>query len=48
VNSLGQQRLAVMFHRILMRDGYSASLDRFHGLSRSVRPVSATRLMITT
>jgi type IV secretion system protein VirB10 len=34
VNSLGQQRLAVMFHRIIMPDGYSASLDQFHGLSQ--------------
>jgi type IV secretion system protein VirB10 len=34
VNSLGQQRLAVMFHRVIMPDGYSASLDQFHGLSQ--------------
>jgi type IV secretion system protein VirB10 len=34
VNGLGQQRLAVMFHRIIMPDGYSASLDQFHGLSQ--------------
>jgi type IV secretion system protein VirB10 len=34
VNSLGQQRLAVVFHRIVMPDGYSASLDQFHGLSQ--------------
>jgi type IV secretion system protein VirB10 len=34
VNSLGQQRLAVMFHRAIMPDGYSASLDQFHGLSQ--------------
>jgi type IV secretory pathway VirB10-like protein len=34
VNSFGQQRLAVAFHRIIMPDGYSASLDQFHGLSQ--------------
>jgi type IV secretion system protein TrbI len=34
VNSFGQQRLAVVFHRIIMPDGYSASLDQFHGLSQ--------------
>jgi type IV secretion system protein VirB10 len=34
VNSLGQQRLAVMFHRVIMPDGYSVSLDQFHGLSQ--------------
>lgn len=34
VNSLGQQRLAVVFHRIVMPDGYSASLDQFQGLSQ--------------
>jgi type IV secretory pathway VirB10-like protein len=34
VNSLGQQRLAVLFHRIIMPDGYSASLDRFQGLNQ--------------
>ena len=34
VNSLGQQRLAVVFHRIAMPDGYSASLDQFQGLSQ--------------
>jgi type IV secretory pathway VirB10-like protein len=34
VNSFGQQRLAVVFHRIIMPDGYSASLDQFHGVSQ--------------
>jgi type IV secretion system protein VirB10 len=34
VNSLGQQRLAVMFHRLVMPDGYSISLDQFHGLNQ--------------
>jgi len=33
-DSLGQQRLAVVFHRIVMPDGYSASLDQFKGLSQ--------------
>ena len=32
VASFGQQRLAVVFHRIIMPDGYSVSLDQFHGL----------------
>lgn len=34
VANFGQQRLAVMFHRLLMPDGYSASLDQFQGLSQ--------------
>ena len=34
VNSLGQQRLAVSFHRLIMPDGYSISLDQFHGLNQ--------------
>jgi type IV secretion system protein VirB10 len=34
VESLGQSRLAVSFHRLLMPDGYSASLDRFPGLNQ--------------
>ena len=29
-----QQRLAVAFHRLIMPDGYSASLDQFKGLSQ--------------
>src|SRR5580658_840420 len=33
-NALGQQRLAVFFHRVIMPDGYSASLDQFKGLSQ--------------
>lgn len=33
-DSFGQQRLAVVFHRIIMPDGYSASLDQFKGLSQ--------------
>ena len=34
VNSLGQQRLAVTFHRLIMPDGYSVSLDQFRGLNQ--------------
>jgi type IV secretion system protein TrbI len=34
VNSFGQQRLAVMFHRLIMPDGYSLSLDQFQGLNQ--------------
>jgi type IV secretion system protein TrbI len=35
VAGLGQKRLAVTFHRMLMPDGYSVDLDQFHGLDRS-------------
>jgi type IV secretion system protein VirB10 len=31
--ALGQNRLAVAFHRLIMPDGYSVDLDRFAGLS---------------
>jgi type IV secretory pathway VirB10-like protein len=34
VQSLGQTRLAVSFHRLVMPDGYSASLDHFQGLNQ--------------
>ena len=34
VESLGQNRLAVSFHRLLMPDGYSVSLDHFQGLNQ--------------
>ena len=34
VASFGQQRLAVVFHRIIMPDGYSVSLDQFQGLDQ--------------
>ena len=34
VESFGQTRLAVSFHRLVMPDGYSASLDHFHGLNQ--------------
>jgi type IV secretion system protein TrbI len=32
VSSFGQRRLAVLFHRMIMPDGYSVDLDQFHGL----------------
>jgi type IV secretion system protein TrbI len=35
VGGLGQKRLAVAFHRMLMPDGYSADLDQFHGLDQA-------------
>jgi type IV secretion system protein TrbI len=34
VESFGQQRLAVGFHRLVMPDGYSVSLDKFQGLNQ--------------
>jgi len=34
VDTFGQTRLAVVFHRILMPDGYSVSLDQFKGLDQ--------------
>ncbi len=34
VANFGQQRLAVVFHRIIMPDGYSVSLDQFQGLNQ--------------
>jgi type IV secretion system protein TrbI len=34
LSGFGQQRLAVMFHRLLMPDGYSLNLDQFRGLSQ--------------
>jgi len=34
VDTFGQTRLAVVFHRLLMPDGYSVSLDRFKGLNQ--------------
>ena len=35
VGGLGQKRLAVTFHRMLMPDGYSGDLDQFHGLDQA-------------
>ena len=34
VANLGQTRLAVTFHRLIMPDGYSVSLDQFNGLEQ--------------
>jgi type IV secretion system protein TrbI len=34
VENFGQSRLAVSFHRLLMPDGYSVSLDHFQGLNQ--------------
>lgn len=34
VDTFGQTRLAVAFHRLVMPDGFSASLDRFQGLNQ--------------
>ena len=34
VANFGQQRLAAVFHRIVMPDGYSVSLDQFQGLNQ--------------
>jgi type IV secretion system protein VirB10 len=34
VTTFGQERLAVVFHRLIMPDGYSVSLDRFKGLNQ--------------
>jgi len=34
VDQLGQERLAVVFHRIIMPDGFSLDLDQFQGLNQ--------------
>lgn len=34
VSNFGQQRLAVVFHRLIMPDGYSLDLDQFQGLNQ--------------
>ncbi len=34
VDSFGQRRLAVFFHRLIMPDGFSLDLDRFQGLGQ--------------
>ena len=34
VDSFGQQRLATIFHRLIMPDGYSVSLEQFKGLNQ--------------
>ena len=35
VDAFGQTRLAVMFHRLIMPDGYSVSLDQSKGLNQA-------------
>src|SRR4029077_8963333 len=35
VDAFGQARLAVVFHRLPMPDGYSVSLDQFKGLNQA-------------
>jgi type IV secretion system protein TrbI len=35
VDTFGQNRLAVTFHRLLMPDGYSVNLDQFKGLNQA-------------
>jgi type IV secretory pathway VirB10-like protein len=34
VEGFGQTRLAVVFHRLIMPDGYAVDLDQFHGLNQ--------------
>jgi len=34
VDAFGQERLAVVFHRLIMPDGYTVSLDHFRGLNQ--------------
>lgn len=34
VDAFGQQRLAVFFHRLIMPDGFSVTLDQFKGLNQ--------------
>src|SRR5438309_1235022 len=34
VETFGQERLAVIFHRLIMPDGYSIDLDQFQGLNQ--------------
>jgi len=34
VDAFGQERLAVVFHRLIMPDGYSVDLDQFPGLNQ--------------
>lgn len=35
VQAFGETRLAVLFHRVIMPDGYSVSLDQFKGLNQT-------------
>jgi type IV secretory pathway VirB10-like protein len=44
VDALGQVRLAVAFHRLIMPDGYSVSLDQFHSAVPGLDQQGATAL----
>jgi type IV secretion system protein TrbI len=44
VDALGQMRLAVAFHRLIMPDGYSVSLDQFHSAVPGLDQQGATAL----
>jgi type IV secretion system protein TrbI len=44
VDTLGQMRLAVAFHRLIMPDGYSVNLDQFHSAVRGLDQQGATAL----
>jgi type IV secretion system protein VirB10 len=44
VSGLGQRRLAVTFHRMIMPDGYSIDLDRFHGLNQAGETALSDRI----
>ena len=44
VDSFGQARLAVTFHRLIMPDGYSVSLDQFHSSVLGLDQQGATAL----
>jgi type IV secretory pathway VirB10-like protein len=44
VDSFGQARLAVTFHRLVMPDGYSVSLDQFHSSVLGLDQQGATAL----
>ena len=35
MQAFGETRLAVLFHRLIMPDGYSVSLDQFKGLNQT-------------
>jgi len=44
VDTLGQVRLAVAFHRLIMPDGYSVNLDQFHSAVRGLDQQGAAAL----
>ena len=47
VDTFGQTRLAVVFHRLLMPDGYSVSLDNSRASTRSATPGCVIRSTTT-